>query len=158
MRTPKIVLMSLAGDDSIGRWHKQVTPIQFRMARAALGLTVRELATSAGVHRNTIVRIEAGEASHGPTMAAVQRALEASGVVFIPAIEGVHGPAVALKWGQQEPRPDLIAPSKDGEDGGGVQALDRDLADFMTGAAWGKLSEDGRRAIYEHAMHEGTIE
>jgi transcriptional regulator with XRE-family HTH domain len=77
--------------------------IQFRMARAALGLTVRQLADKAGVHKNTVMRIEAGLASHGPTIAAVQRTLEEAGLVFIYAEEGVGGPGVRLKWGVPEP-------------------------------------------------------
>jgi transcriptional regulator with XRE-family HTH domain len=44
--------------------------------------TVRELAARSDVHRNTVTRIEAGEAKHGPTIAAVVHALEAAGVVF----------------------------------------------------------------------------
>lgn len=80
-----------------------MTAIQFRMARAALSLTVRELADKAGVHKNTVMRIEAGLASHGPTIAAVQRTLEEAGLVFVPAEEGVGGPGVRLKWGVPEP-------------------------------------------------------
>ena len=129
-------------------------PAQFRAARAILGLTVRELAKAAGVHRNTIVRIEAGEASHGPTMAAVQRALEAAGIVFLPATEGSHGPAVALKWGQQEPRPSLRSRTEEGEEGGGLQAANPDLADFMSSPVWPMLSEAGREAISTAAFGE----
>ena len=115
-------------------------------------MTVRELAERSGVHRNTIVRIEAGEASHLPTVAAVQRALEAAGIVFLPAVEGLHGPAVALQWGYDEPRPGSPDRGVDDEAGGDLQALDRDLADFMSGAAWEKLSQNGRRAISEAAF------
>jgi transcriptional regulator with XRE-family HTH domain len=77
---------------------------QFRMARAALGLTVRELAEKAGVHKNTVIRIEAGLASHGPTIAAVRRTLEEAGLEFIPEEEGIGGPGVRIKWGIAEPR------------------------------------------------------
>jgi hypothetical protein len=34
------------------------------------------------VHRNTVTRIEAGNPANGPTMAALERALEAAGVEF----------------------------------------------------------------------------
>lgn len=132
----------------------QATSAQFRAARAILGLTVRELAKVSGVHRNTVVRIESGEASHGPTMAAVQRALEDAGIVFLPASDGTHGPAVALKWGQPEPRPSLKSRTDEGEDGGSLQALDHDLADFMSSPVWLKLSEDGREAISKAAFGE----
>nr|EZQ09524.1 DNA-binding protein [Azospirillum argentinense] len=75
-----------------------MTSAQFRMARAALDWTVRELAAKAGVHRNTIARIEAGEASHGPTLAAVQRALEDAGIIFLSAGEQrIGGPGVRLR-------------------------------------------------------------
>src|SRR5690242_8298663 len=63
--------------------HIDVTSAQIRQARAALRWTVRGLAQRAGVHRNTITKIEAGEASHGPTIAAVVRALEAAGAKFV---------------------------------------------------------------------------
>lgn len=78
--------------------HTDVTSAQFRMARAALEWTVRDLAAKAGVHRNTIARIEAGEASHGPTLAAVQRALEDAGIIFLSAGEQTNGgPGVRLR-------------------------------------------------------------
>jgi transcriptional regulator with XRE-family HTH domain len=60
----------------------EVTSAQFRMARAALMWTVRELSSRSGVHRNTIMRIEAGLASDGSTIAAVRRTFEAAGVEF----------------------------------------------------------------------------
>lgn len=60
----------------------QVNSAQFRMARAALRWSLEEAASASGVHRNTILRIEQGEASHGPTIAAVVRAYEAEGVRF----------------------------------------------------------------------------
>ncbi|MGY0834952.1 helix-turn-helix domain-containing protein [Azospirillum argentinense] len=78
--------------------HTDVTSAQFRMARAALEWTVRDLAAKAGVHRNTIARIEAGEASHGPTLAAVRRALEDAGIIFLSAGEQANGgPGVRLR-------------------------------------------------------------
>jgi transcriptional regulator with XRE-family HTH domain len=78
--------------------HIDVTSAQFRMARAALEWTVRDLAARAGVHRNTVARIEAGEATHGPTIAAVRRALEDAGIVFLAAGQQVDGgPGVRLR-------------------------------------------------------------
>lgn len=75
-----------------------VTSAQFRMARAALEWTVRDLAEKAGVHRNTIVRIESGEASHGPTIAAVRRALEEAGIIFLAVGDQTNGgPGVRLR-------------------------------------------------------------
>ncbi len=53
------------------------------MARAALGISTYELADLAGVSRDTIGRIEAGDASLKPkTIAAVQAVLEARGIEF----------------------------------------------------------------------------
>ncbi len=112
-----------------------MSAIQFRMARAALGFTVRELADKAGVHKNTIMRIEAGLASHGPTIAAVQRTLEEAGLVFISAEEGLGGPGVRLKWGVPEP---LLAGADGTHTGtsseGGVEAgsWDDDFEEFAS--------------------------
>lgn len=61
------------------------------MARAGLGLGVRELAEAAGVSTNTITRLEAGEELRPRTVAAVQAALEAAGVQFIPENGGGAG-------------------------------------------------------------------
>jgi len=55
---------------------------QLRMARAAVGWGVRELAERAGVTANTVTRIENGADAKQSTMDALQRALEAAGVEF----------------------------------------------------------------------------
>lgn len=64
------------------------------MARAALQLSVRELAELAKVAPGTIVRLEAGEELKERTTDAVQSALEAAGIEFIP--ENGGGPGVRL--------------------------------------------------------------
>jgi transcriptional regulator with XRE-family HTH domain len=56
--------------------------IQLRMARAAVGWGVRELAEKAGVTANTVTRIENGSDAKQSTMDALQRALEAAGIEF----------------------------------------------------------------------------
>jgi transcriptional regulator with XRE-family HTH domain len=56
--------------------------IQLRMARAAVGWGVRELAKMAGVNANTVTRIENGADAKQSTMDALQRALEAAGIEF----------------------------------------------------------------------------
>ena len=56
--------------------------VQMKMARAALGLGVRELAALAGVSPGTIQRLEAGEELMPRTVAAIIVALEAAGVEF----------------------------------------------------------------------------
>ncbi len=59
-----------------------LVPVQCRMARAALGLGVRELAALAKVSIDTVARFERGDALKERTIEALQRALEASGVEF----------------------------------------------------------------------------
>lgn len=56
--------------------------IQLRMARAAVGWGVRELAKRAGVTANTVTRIENGADAKQSTIEALQRTLEAAGVEF----------------------------------------------------------------------------
>jgi len=50
------------------------------MARAALGLGVRELAAAAKVSIDTVARFERGDELKERTIDALQRALEAAGV------------------------------------------------------------------------------
>lgn len=68
---------------------------QSRMARAALGLGVRDLAKIAEVSPDTVARLERGEELRPATIAAIRKALEAAGVVFLP--ENGNGPGVALR-------------------------------------------------------------
>lgn len=68
---------------------------QCRMARAATGLGVRELAALAGVAQATVSRLERGEELRAGTVATIRAALEAAGVVFLP--ENGNGPGVALR-------------------------------------------------------------
>jgi len=56
--------------------------IQLRMARAAIGWGVRELAEKAGVTANTVTRIENGADAKQSTIDALQGALEAAGIEF----------------------------------------------------------------------------
>src|SRR5450631_1689335 len=57
-------------------------PVQCRMARAALGLGVRELAAAAKVSIDTVARFERGDELKERTVDALQRALEGAGVEF----------------------------------------------------------------------------
>jgi transcriptional regulator with XRE-family HTH domain len=57
-------------------------PVQCRMARAALGLGVRQLASAAKVSIDTVARFERGDELKERTIDALQRALEAAGVEF----------------------------------------------------------------------------
>ena len=70
---------------------------QCKMARAATGLGVRDLAEAAGLSPNTVARLERGEDLKESTVAAIRAALEAAGVVFLP--ENGNGPGVALRKG-----------------------------------------------------------
>lgn len=72
--------------------------IQLKLARTALGLGVREAAEVTGVSHFTIVSIEAGRPVKPTTLAKVQAALEAAGVIFID--ENGEGPGVRLKKGR----------------------------------------------------------
>jgi transcriptional regulator with XRE-family HTH domain len=58
------------------------TPVQCRMARAALGWGVREIARKAKVSVDTVARFERGDDLKERTIDALQRALEAAGVEF----------------------------------------------------------------------------
>ena len=73
-----------------------VTSAQIRAARGLLNWTVRDLAEHAGVHRNTVTRVETDTAGPGHAVAAMQIALEAAGVVFLPAGPGI-GAGVRLR-------------------------------------------------------------
>ena len=72
-----------------------MVPVQIRMARAAVGWGVRELAEKAGVTANTVTRIENGADAKQSTVVALRAALEAAGVEFIP--ENGGGPGVRLR-------------------------------------------------------------
>lgn len=57
-------------------------PVQSRMARAAVGWGVRDLASAAKVSPDTIARLERGETLYPRTVDAIRAALEAAGVEF----------------------------------------------------------------------------
>ena len=61
------------------------------MARAAVGLGVRELAEASQVSTDTIVRFERGEQVRPRTVDALRRALEAAGVELIAENGGGAG-------------------------------------------------------------------
>jgi transcriptional regulator with XRE-family HTH domain len=72
-----------------------ITGSQLRMARAALKMSVRELAAAAQVAPNTVTRVEADLPSNTSTLLALRKVLEAVGVEFIP--ENGGGAGVRLK-------------------------------------------------------------
>jgi len=71
-----------------------VTGIQIKMARAALGWSVRELGQRAGVNPNTITRIEGGADALAGTLQKLEEVLR-EGVDFID--ENGGGAGVRLK-------------------------------------------------------------
>lgn len=76
-----------------------MTPSQCRMARAALGLSIRELAALTEMHHPTISNFERGGGCYASTVEKLQRALEAEGVVFVANGEASlsGGPGVRLR-------------------------------------------------------------
>jgi transcriptional regulator with XRE-family HTH domain len=75
-----------------------ISPLQIRMARAALGWGVRELGMKAGISANTVSRFETGGGAMVETVIHMQTALENAGIVFIPQDEN-GGPGVRLREG-----------------------------------------------------------
>ena len=75
-------------------------PVQCRMARAALGLGVRELAAAAKVATDTVTRFERGDELKRRTTEALQRVFEAAGVEFTNGDQ----PGVRLTKGATTPR------------------------------------------------------
>jgi transcriptional regulator with XRE-family HTH domain len=74
-----------------------IVPAQIRMARAALGISVRELASRSGVADSTILRFETNKGGlQAATRDRLQAQLEADGVVFLSPEEGL-GPGVRLR-------------------------------------------------------------
>jgi transcriptional regulator with XRE-family HTH domain len=62
-----------------------ITAAQCKMARAALGWRAKDLAAAAKIGIATVNRFELEQAApHAVTVDAIQRALEAAGIEFIP--------------------------------------------------------------------------
>ncbi|MFG1294084.1 helix-turn-helix transcriptional regulator [Xanthobacter versatilis] len=75
-----------------------ITPQQIRGARAMLGLTQADLAKAAGISATALNNIERGSADpKASTLLAIQKALEAAGVIFVA--ENGEGPGVRLRKG-----------------------------------------------------------
>lgn len=71
-----------------------LTSEMVRAARALLRWEQKQLASASGVSLPTVKRLETSPgplAAHGPTIAALQRALELAGVEFIPENGGGAG-------------------------------------------------------------------
>ena len=72
-----------------------MTPEQFRMAKAALGIANPDLADLTGLHRNTLNKLDKGEGK-ASTVQLVRLTLEAQGVQFLTSGQVATGPGVAL--------------------------------------------------------------
>lgn len=71
---------------------------QIRAARALVRWSAQELADAAGVGISTVQRMENAEgvpSASGKNLAAIQHALEAAGIIFIPS--NGEGPGVRLR-------------------------------------------------------------
>jgi transcriptional regulator with XRE-family HTH domain len=84
--------------------------VQCKMARAALGLGVRELAERAKVSPDTVSRLERGEPLRERTVDAIRAALEAAGVDLIA--ENGGGPGVRLRKIVVAPRVTTASPGE----------------------------------------------
>jgi transcriptional regulator with XRE-family HTH domain len=71
--------------------------VQSKMARAALGWGVRDLAREATVSVDTVTRFERGDELLGRTVLAIRSALEAAGVTFLDNGDTAADPGVAVK-------------------------------------------------------------
>ncbi len=86
--------------------HMEMSAAQCRMARAALQLGVREVATLAQVSPNTVARLERGEVLLPRTVCIIRAALETAGVEFIEENGGGPGVRLTFKSGREnESRP-----------------------------------------------------
>ena len=74
-----------------------ITSGQIKAARALLGLTVAELAKTAGIGFTTMVRLESADgvpAGNVKTLTSVKTAIEKAGVEFI----GSHEDGAGVRW------------------------------------------------------------
>lgn len=62
----------------------EISAIQVKMARAALGWGVRDLAAAAELSGDTVNRLERGERLRRRTLSAVRECMEKAGVEFLP--------------------------------------------------------------------------
>lgn len=62
-----------------------LSPLQSRLARAALGWSIKEAASAAGVGFNTLARFEVGGDTYAKTLQKITATYEAAGVTFLSA-------------------------------------------------------------------------
>jgi transcriptional regulator with XRE-family HTH domain len=129
-----------------------LTSDQLRMARAALRLSVNDLAAQAGISKGTIARIEVGYGAYMLTLRRLREVLEDAGVEFIDA-NGAGGAGVRLKLSVEPtpPKRSVDEGQETAEDGDdvAVKVLDQEMADYWRERPelWAQLSEGGRQAL-----------
>jgi transcriptional regulator with XRE-family HTH domain len=80
-----IIRSTLASSRHRYYFDRMITAAQSKMARAGLGWSIAKLAAAAQVGMATVARFETGASETIPTiLAAIQRALEAAGIEFLP--------------------------------------------------------------------------
>lgn len=75
----------------------QMKPIQCRMARAALGLSVAELAEMVGVRAMTVSNFERGGGCYASTVEKLRDALEREGILFVAPGEASLGGGAGVR-------------------------------------------------------------
>lgn len=102
-----------------------MTPAQYRMARAALGWTARQVANSAEMPTGTSTSLLRGDQFTAALAAKIRRAFEAEGIIFLP--DDGHGPGVRFKEiGKPKPAGDHPQPTGPATDA--VERMEADIA------------------------------
>ncbi len=83
------------------KYAEKIDSLHIRMARAGLGITVRELAALTGTNKATIVRMEAGNTVRDSTLAHVRQTLESMGAEFFE-FEETNKITVGIKYTQPD--------------------------------------------------------
>lgn len=73
-----------------------MSPEQFKMAKAALGLSNPDLAEKTGLHRNTLNKLDKGEGK-ASTVQHVRLVLESKGIQFLDEGGVARGLGVAIE-------------------------------------------------------------
>lgn len=73
-----------------------MSPEQFKMAKAALGLSNPDLSEATGLHRNTLNKVDRGDGK-ASTVQLVRLTLEKRGIQFLENGQVSAGPGVAIR-------------------------------------------------------------
>ncbi|MDO9490171.1 MAG: helix-turn-helix transcriptional regulator [Sphingomonadaceae bacterium] len=85
-----------------------LSPLQSRLARAALGWSIREAASAAGVGFNTLARFEVGGDTYSKTLQKIADAYTASGVTFLSAGETSLAGGEGVRFVPRDPEADRL--------------------------------------------------